>query len=95
MRAAVIVDMMILGCLVAWYWLQGCFSREGRPMARLHYYVLSNEVGTILAVYGSALLSMAQDKAATIERQTGCKVILHSIISNRPVVGGSISMKGT
>jgi hypothetical protein len=57
------------------------------------WHVVSNEVGTILAVYGSALLSEAQEKARVIERQTGCATYLHSIVGDRPSVGGSISMK--
>lgn len=58
------------------------------------WHVLSNEVGTILAVYGSALLADAQEKARSIEHQTGCFVYRHTITGNRPRVGGSIGMTG-
>lgn len=65
--------------------------------AILEYHVVSNEVGTILAVYGAALLSEAQEKARVIERTTGCKTWLHNVgvsdYRNRPRVNQTISMK--
>jgi len=62
------------------------------------YHTVLNEVGTVLGVYGSALLSEAQEKARFIEASTGCRAYLHSIkvsdYKNRPRVGNSISMSG-
>ena len=67
-------------------------------MSILTYHVVSNEVGTVLAVYGSALLNDAQQKAASIEHSTGCKTYLHKVgvtdYTLRPRVGCSISMDG-
>ncbi len=60
------------------------------------WHVVSNAEGTILGVYGSALLADAQAKAAEIKRGMGCATFLHHVRcaqSNRPSVGGSISMK--
>lgn len=62
--------------------------------ALVTWYVLSNEVGTILAVYGSALESEAVARGKDIANQTACKVALHFIGGKRPGVGGSISMRG-
>ena len=56
------------------------------------WHVVSNTEGTILGVYGSALLADAQAKAAEVERGTGCATFLHHVL-NRPSMGGSISMK--
>jgi hypothetical protein len=58
------------------------------------WHVLSNDAGTVLAVYGGALLSMAQEKAREIEHATGCPVYRHTIMGTRPHVGSSISMAG-
>ena len=58
------------------------------------WFVLSNENGTVLATYGSALRSMAVDKGHEIKRDCGARVALHWITGARPSVGGSISMKG-
>ena len=62
------------------------------------YHAVSNEVGTILGVYGEALLSEAQEKARSIEASSGCKTYLHSVkvvdYKGRPRVGQSISMAG-
>ena len=59
------------------------------------YYVLSNSEGTILAVYGNALLSEAQEQARKIEHATGLGVYLHHVsMYGRPHIGQSISMKG-
>lgn len=65
-------------------------------MKKFTWYVVSNEVGGILAVYGSALGSEANAKAHEINNQTGARVALHYITGKRgkPVVGGAISMKG-
>lgn len=57
-------------------------------------YVLSNELGTVLATYGSALQDMATTRAREIATETGCRVALH-FISCRPAIGASISMRGT
>ena len=60
----------------------------------MNWHVISNSEGTILAVFGLALLSEAQAFAARIEKQTGLPTYLHNIVStNRPKTGGSVSMK--
>lgn len=61
----------------------------------MQWYVLSNEIGTILAVYGSALSDMAVsqgEKLATEFPQSA--IYLHNVTGNRPSVGGTISMLG-
>ena len=62
------------------------------------YHAVSNEVGTVLGVYGEALLSEAQEKARNIQASTGEKTYLHSVAvadyHARPRVGQSISMLG-
>jgi hypothetical protein len=60
----------------------------------MNWHVLSNDTGTILAVYGSALERMAREHGAEIATGSGCKVALHKIQGNRPSVYGSISMIG-
>lgn len=57
-------------------------------------YVLSNELGCVLATYGSALRDMAVDQAKLIVQQTGAKVAMHYVIAPRPPIGSSISMSG-
>jgi len=63
-------------------------------MTALPWYVISNDIGTILAVYGNALGDEAREKAKDIAAQHG-PVFLHHVLANRPHVGGSISMTGT
>ena len=59
------------------------------------WYVLSNENGEILAVYGSALETMAKACADQIKQDTGIEPYWHHIFcANRPKIGQSISMKG-
>ena len=58
------------------------------------WHVVSNEVGTILSVWGEALLADAQRAAKAIQEKTGCATYLHHIKGDRPHVGQSISMKG-
>lgn len=62
------------------------------------YHVISNEIGTVLAVYGEALLNEAQGKARSIGDASGCKTYLHHIkvssYKDKPRVGQTISMKG-
>lgn len=62
------------------------------------YHVVSDEVGTILGVYGEAILSEAQENARLIGSSTGGKTYVHSVkVANykgRPRVGQSISMTG-
>lgn len=59
------------------------------------WHVVSNGEGVVLGVYGEALLSMAQECCRRIEAETGLHAFLHCIVStNRPHVGGYISMKG-
>lgn len=62
------------------------------------YHIVSNEIGNVLAVYGEALLSEAQEKAHKIQNDTGCVTYLHHIkvanYKNKPHVGQTISMKG-
>ena len=57
------------------------------------WFVLSDEVGTILGVYESALLDMAKERAEKIIQETACPVYLHHIVGDRPKVGNSIGMK--
>ncbi len=62
------------------------------------WHVVSNEVGEVLGVYGSALLSQAQDLAKCVQIQTGCLTYLHHIECSwraRPFVGQTISMKNS
>lgn len=59
------------------------------------WHVISNSEGTVLGVFGEKILSKAQEEAASIERQTGMFVTLHTIVGPRPSVGQSISMKNT
>ena len=49
-------------------------------------HVVSNEVGTILGVYGSALLAEAQELARRIEYESGCPTYLHSVVGPRPTI---------
>jgi hypothetical protein len=59
------------------------------------WHVVSNREGMILGVYGEALLSEAQDLCRRVEQATGLRVYLHSVVdTDRPAVGGSISMQG-
>jgi len=64
----------------------------------LTYHAVSNAEGLVLAVYGEALLSEAQEKARVIGASTGCGTYLHSVkvtdYTQRPRVGQTISMKG-
>lgn len=60
------------------------------------WHVVSNEEGQVLAVYGEALLSEAQEKCRRLEREFGLPIYLHSgtyADGNRPRVGQTISMK--
>lgn len=62
------------------------------------WHVVTDGVGTILAVYGEALLSDAQALAGSVENRTGCRTYLHSGEygdAPRPRVGQTMSMKGT
>lgn len=58
------------------------------------YFVLSNEIGTILAVYGSALHNTARERGQELKSQCGARVALHDVTGNKPSVYGTISMKG-
>ncbi len=58
------------------------------------WIVLSNEVGTVLAVYGSALETIATHKGKEIRERTGCAVAMHKGTGTRPQVNQSISMRG-
>lgn len=61
----------------------------------MEWYILSNDTGTILGVYGSALGDMARKRGQDIAEDTGCPMALHFIFnSKKPSVGMSISMKG-
>jgi len=67
-------------------------SKDAENLAR--WFVLSNEEGHILAVYGSALRSEADAKQTEIAKQTACRVFFHDILGPRPRVGQTISMVG-
>lgn len=58
------------------------------------WVVLSNEQGLILAVYGSALETIATHKGVEIREQANCCVAIHRIVGSRPCVYQTISMRG-
>lgn len=61
------------------------------------WHVVSTDTGVIIGVYGSALLTDAQEKARSYERQTGLFAYVHSGTykpRDRPCVGQTISMVG-
>jgi hypothetical protein len=64
------------------------------------WIVLSNEEGTVLGVYGSALESMARTKGAEIKVETSARVALHlgvsttkpQVLRMHPVQGSEMKM---
>ncbi len=59
------------------------------------WYILSNDVGTILAVYGAAFERVAHARARNMASASGNPVAVHyGWLSDRPQVGCSISMRG-
>jgi hypothetical protein len=60
----------------------------------MEWYVISNDIGGILAVYGSALRDMAEAKMAALQDEFPFAAFrLHYILNEqRPRVGQSISM---
>ena len=57
------------------------------------WYVVVNQENTVLAVYGSAMLSEVQDVARKIEHQTGLPVYVNRIDGNRPSVGQKLTFR--
>lgn len=49
------------------------------------WIVLSNEVGVILVVYGSAAETFATHEGKAIRERTGCCVAMHKIVGPKPV----------
>lgn len=60
------------------------------------YYVISNDEGTVLAVYGEALLGTAYHRWAELSKlgYVHWHACQYSESSGRPHVGESISMRG-
>lgn len=61
------------------------------------FYVLSNDVGTVLGVYGSAVVDHARERARKLVHEFARPIYLHCVLAtycDRPRVGQSISMKG-
>jgi hypothetical protein len=57
------------------------------------WYVLSNEVGTILGVYGEALRDMAEDRAKKLRQEFPfARVDLNLVETARPSVGQNLSV---
>ena len=67
-------------------------TKRAAPIGTWH--VVTNDEGLILAVYGEALLSDAQAKAASVVYRTGCRTFLHHITGPKVHVGMLISMRG-
>lgn len=63
----------------------------------MEWFVISNDVGDVLAVYGAALQDMADAKLASLQVEFPfAKFVLHRGVyasDNRPHVGQTISMK--
>lgn len=57
-------------------------------MTKLTWHVVHSQGGIILGVYGSALLSMAQECARKVEHQTGFPAWVDQVTGPRPHVGG-------
>lgn len=47
------------------------------------WFCLTNSENTIIACYGGALFSEAQEKARQIEFSTGCAVYLRTVVSQK------------
>jgi hypothetical protein len=58
------------------------------------WHIVSDEEGEVLAAFPESRLAEAQATAELIEHRTGLPAYLHHGTGNRPIVGGSISMKG-
>lgn len=60
----------------------------------MKWFVLTNDLGYILAVYGSALGQSAYQKAAELHIDYGSAIYLHNVLCDkRPCVGQSMSMR--
>ena len=55
------------------------------------WHTVCNTSGQILAVYGAALLSAAQEEARRAERQTGLTVRVEGFRGLRPTIGSTHS----
>lgn len=64
--------------------LIGGYYRNGAGQT---WHVVTSQGGIILGVYGSALLSEAQEKARRVERETGLPAFVDQIRGPRPAVG--------
>ena len=51
------------------------------------WHIVTAQGNVILGVYGSALLSRAQDQARLIERKTGLPAFVSLVAGERPRVG--------
>ena len=54
------------------------------------WHIVYSQGGVILGVYGEALLSMAQEAARRIERQTGFFAFVVQVQGSRPRVGQEV-----
>jgi hypothetical protein len=55
------------------------------------YHIVSNDVGVILAVYGSSLLSIAKEFSDKVRQESGCPTYINTMFSSiRPHVGQTI-----
>ncbi len=58
------------------------------------YHVVCNEVGVILAVFGSSLLSMAKEFSSKVGHESGCPTYINTMFSSiRPHVGQTLDME--
>jgi hypothetical protein len=55
------------------------------------WYVVTSQGRVILGVYGSALLSMAQECARRVERDTGLPAFVSRVTGARPSVGAVLT----
>jgi hypothetical protein len=56
------------------------------------WHVATSQGKVILGVYGSALLSMAQEQARAIERKTGFPAFVNQVTGERPEVGQTFKL---
>lgn len=54
----------------------------------MEWHIVTSQGGIILGVFGSALLSEAQECARRVERQTGFPAYVEQVKGARPRVGG-------
>ena len=51
------------------------------------YHIVVSQGSVILGVYGASILSMAQECARKVERETGLPAFVHTYKGDRPYVG--------